>query len=183
MQSETSGKQPMRRRPGRVLKVARPCQWRGLSRGAARRRLWAVWVLASGALLLAILLFWWSLLALTAHPKLTLDQALSLAAPTAEDEQKRALLRALKDLEYELQVGKISAADYRQLSSVYRTRATVLLRQMDRNLGPMRERAEQLLNDRLASEPVGQEQALGPSHHNDLTDTTGSGGSPTGEQP
>jgi murein DD-endopeptidase MepM/ murein hydrolase activator NlpD len=47
MQSETSDDQATRRRRGRVLKAARPRQWRRISRGAARRMVWAVWLLTA----------------------------------------------------------------------------------------------------------------------------------------
>jgi hypothetical protein len=119
---------------------------------------WALWILASAALLLAILLFWESLLALGTSADLTLEEALSLAAPTAADEQKRALLSALKDLDQELLLGKLSLEDHKLLSRRYRRQAVQLLQRLDRNLGPMRERAEQLLEQRLAAASSEQPQ-------------------------
>jgi hypothetical protein len=113
---------------------------------------WALWVLGAAALLTAIILIWESLLALGGSEELSLEEAFSLAAPTAADEQKRAVLRALKDLEYELLMGKISQDDYAQLSARYRSQAKDLLRQLDQNLGDMRARAEQLLHERLLEE-------------------------------
>lgn len=107
-------------------------------------------VAAGTALLLGIWGFWASLQNLSGDAPLTLDEALSLGAPTAEEEQKRAVLRALKDLEYERAVGKLSEADYTALSERYRQEAKRLLRQVERDLTPERERAERLLQERLA---------------------------------
>ncbi|MEY2934548.1 MAG: hypothetical protein RL033_5297 [Pseudomonadota bacterium] len=106
--------------------------------------------LAGGVLCGTIWLLWASLQGLTGDAPLTLDEALSLGAPSAEEEQKRAVLRALKDLEYERAVGKINDADYASLAEHYRNEAKRLLRAVDEDLGPERERAEKLLAERLA---------------------------------
>jgi len=116
---------------------------------------WALWVMGAAALLAAIILIWESLLALGGSEDLSLEEAFSLAAPTAADEQKRAVLRALKDLEYELLMGKISQEDYADLSARYRSQAKELLRQLDENLGDLRAHAEQLLHERLLEEGLG----------------------------
>jgi hypothetical protein len=62
------------------------------------------------------------------------EQALSFAAPSAEEEQKRALLRTLKDLEYELTVGKISREDYDQVSAEIREKAKRVIAQTDETM-------------------------------------------------
>jgi hypothetical protein len=80
-------------------------------------------VLAGGALSLVILLMWASLQQMENDESMGFEQALSYAAPSAEEEQKRALLRTLKDLEYELSVGKISREDYDLVSKEVRERA------------------------------------------------------------
>jgi hypothetical protein len=110
---------------------------------------WALWTLASAALLLAIFLYWQSILALNVSTELTLDEVLSMVAPTAADEQKRALLRSLKDLDDELRLGKMSKQDHARVSAGCRSEARQLLRELDRELGPMREQAEALLLRRL----------------------------------
>lgn len=106
---------------------------------------------AGGVLSGSIWLIWSSLQGLSGDAPLTLDEALSLGAPSAEEEQKRAVLRALKDLEYERAVGKINDADYASLAEHYRNEAKRLLRAVDADLGPERERAEQILAERLAA--------------------------------
>lgn len=107
---------------------------------------------AACALGLVIALTWQSLSHLSGEAELTLDEALSLAAPTAEEEQKRAVLRALKDLEYELRVGKISQADYLELSARYRADAKRLILAVDERLAEQRAHAERLLDERLNPE-------------------------------
>jgi hypothetical protein len=108
---------------------------------------------AGGVLGASIWLFWSSLQGLGSDVPLTLDEALSLGAPSAEEEQKRSVLRALKDLEYERTVGKINEDDYAHLAQHYREEAKRLLRAVDKDLGPERERAERILAERLAAAP------------------------------
>jgi hypothetical protein len=109
----------------------------------------ALLTLAGGVLTAAIWLVWSSLQGLQSNAPLTLDEALTLGAPSVEEEQKRAVLRALKDLEYEREVGKINDADYESLALHYRNEAKRLLRVVDQDLSAERERAEQLLEQRL----------------------------------
>jgi hypothetical protein len=108
-------------------------------------------IVAGGVLGGSIWLIWSSLQGLGGDVPITLEEALSLGAPSAEEEQKRAVLRALKDLEYERAVGKISEDDYASLAEHYRSEAKRLLRAVDRDLSPERERAERILAERLAA--------------------------------
>jgi hypothetical protein len=109
----------------------------------------ALMVLALIALLLVIALFWSSVQGLAGESPLTLEEALTLGAPSAEEEQKRALLRALNDLKYERSVGKISEEDYTELSHRYREQAKQLMQRLEGEHEPARKRAEQLLQRRL----------------------------------
>lgn len=59
------------------------------------------------------------------------------------------MLRALKDLEYERNVGKIGQADYLELSTRYREEARRLLRELNDAELPARARVEKLLARRL----------------------------------
>jgi hypothetical protein len=106
-------------------------------------------ILAAGMLLGAVLLFWSSLGRLTGESPLTLDEAVGLAAPSPEEERKRSILRALKDLDYERSVGKLSDEDFAELSTRYRTEAKALLRSVEAELAPRREKAEAKLRARL----------------------------------
>src|SRR5688572_23544207 len=109
----------------------------------------AILALAALALLGGIALIWSSVQSLTGETPLSLEEALTLGAPSAEEEQKRAVLRALKDLEYERSVGKITNEDYQLLSARYRAEAIRLMQALDENLKPARARAEKLLKSRL----------------------------------
>ena len=107
-------------------------------------------IVGGGVLGGSIWFIWASLQGLGGDVPLTLEEALSLGAPSAEEEQKRSVLRALKDLEYERAVGKINEEDYAALAQHYRNEAKRLLRAVDKDLGPERERAERILAERLA---------------------------------
>jgi hypothetical protein len=129
-----------RARPFAPLAVIAAAVAAGFARGLGV----ALLVLAGGMLLLAIGFLWESVQSLGDEADLTLDEALALAAPSAEEEKKRAVLRALKDLEFERGVGKVSDEDYKKLSAQYREEAKALLQVLDREQSPARARAEKL---------------------------------------
>jgi hypothetical protein len=112
----------------------------------------AILVLAGGALIGVIAVFWASVRTLLGETPLSGADAYALAAPRAEEERKRAVLRALKDLEFERSVGKISEEDYVELVARYRGEAKRLLRLIDEEAGPRRERAAALVAKRLRRE-------------------------------
>jgi hypothetical protein len=109
----------------------------------------AILVLSGGALLLVIWLLWSSVQSLTGGSELSFEEALSLGARSVEEEQKRAVLRALMDLEFERSIGKISEQDYATFTARYRTEAKQLLRTLDENLGAARKQVEEELARRL----------------------------------
>lgn len=119
----------------------------GSSRGVAAGFL----VLAGAFLLLTLGLLWWSLQSLNGKSKLSLDEALSLARPSAEEEQKQSVLRALKDLEFERGVGKISAEDYHELSLHYRSEAKRLMALLDESHARSKAEVEALAASLLAT--------------------------------
>ncbi|MDX2053307.1 MAG: hypothetical protein SFV15_12995 [Polyangiaceae bacterium] len=118
----------------------------GTSRGIASGFL----VLAGAFLLLTLGLLWTSLESLSGKAKLSLDEALSLARPSAEEEQKQSVLRALKDLEFERSVGKISDEDYQELSAHYRAEAKRLMALLDEHHARSRAEVEALARGELA---------------------------------
>lgn len=111
----------------------------------------ALLVIAGGALVGVIALVWASVQSLTGESPITLEEALSLGAPSAEEEQKRAVLRALKDLEFERSVGKITQEDYVELSTRYRAEARRLMHLIDSSGEKDRSTIEQVLAERLAA--------------------------------
>jgi hypothetical protein len=112
----------------------------------------AILVLAGGALVGVIAVFWSSLRTLFGETPLSGADAYALGAPRAEEEQKRAVLRALKDLEFERGVGKISDEDYEALVGQYRAEAKRLLRVLDEDAKPRRAQVEALVERRLRRE-------------------------------
>lgn len=109
-------------------------------------------VLAGGVLVLVITLLWVSVQSLTGGAALGFEEALGMGAPSKVEEEKRAVLRALKDLEYERGVGKISPEDYAELSAKYRAHAKRLMQTVDDALAPARSEVERVLERRLARE-------------------------------
>jgi hypothetical protein len=109
--------------------------------------------LAGLTLLLVIVLLWQSLQSLSLGSELSLEEALSLAAPAIEQERKQAVLRALKDLDYERSVGKLSDEDYAELAQRYRAEAKELMRALDERGKLDRERILRRLDERVAQIP------------------------------
>jgi hypothetical protein len=112
----------------------------------------ALLTLAGGVLLIVISILWASVRTLSGEAPITLDEAIALGAPTATEEQKRAILQALKDLEFERSVGKIDETDYQELVQRYRAEAKRLLRAVDEDLAPLRERAAAYVAEQLGTQ-------------------------------
>ena len=120
----------------------------------------ALLVLAAGVLTLVITLMWSSVQSLTGGSSLGLEEALGMGAPSKVEEEKRAVLRALKDLEYERGVGKITPEDYAELVAKYRADAKRLMQSVDEKLEPARAQVEQQLAERLDREGLKAPVAL-----------------------
>jgi len=107
----------------------------------------ALLVLASGALLGAIALLWASVRTLSGDAPLPDDLEMLAAQSLDVDglaEQKRRVLRALKDLENERAVGRLDDADYETLAQRYRDEAKALMKRMDERVAPAMAEAEEL---------------------------------------
>lgn len=110
----------------------------------------ALLVAAAGALIAVIAVFWSSLRTLLGETPLSGADAYVLGAPPrVEEEQKRSVLRALKDIEFERSVGKISEEDHALLTKKYREEAKRLLQSIDEKSAAGRERAEALVQKKL----------------------------------
>lgn len=106
---------------------------------------------AALTLALVIALVWSGLSAIDAEPaKPTLEEALHLAVPTRAEEQKRAVLRTLKDLDYELALGKISREDYERVSREVRDEARRMIALVDEALESKRRAAQKIFDEHLA---------------------------------
>ncbi len=106
-------------------------------------------VLASVALLSALIALWSSLrTALSAAAGQGAGESLDAAElpdRAALLDEKKSLLRAIKDLEYEHAVGKIAAEDFERLNHAYRVRAKEVLGLLEKDLLPYQARAEALI--------------------------------------
>src|SRR5260370_7712881 len=107
----------------------------------------ALLVLAAGAMLGTIAVLWASLRTLSGDAPLRAGleaMASHRHAVTRLADDKRRVLRALKDLESEHALGKIDDADYQSLSARYREEAKAMMRRLDEDIEPLRAEAERL---------------------------------------
>jgi hypothetical protein len=107
-------------------------------------------LLAFCLLLLAVGLLWLSVTTIGQDEEVSIEEALDLAAPTRDEERKVAVLRGIKDLEYERGLGKVSEQDYEQLMQRYRREAKGLLQRLDTSEASVRQKAIDLVDQRLA---------------------------------
>jgi hypothetical protein len=110
-------------------------------------------ILSAAGLLFAISFVWASARALLgAASDAHVNQ--SAAARRRADllSEKDALLKSIKDLEFEREVGKLSDDDFRRLESELRLRAKRILKELDEDLREHREKAKQLLARELKRE-------------------------------
>ncbi len=157
---------------GRNVRLVAVLGWLILSAiGSVQGPAFVVLLLAAGALILTISFFWSSVRTVLGETPLSGADAYVLAAPRAEEEQKQAVLRALKDLEFERSVGKISDEDYAVLVAKYRSEAKRLLRAIEDEAKPRRDRVENLVHARLVA--AGLE--TGPATHRSVADSDGDG--------
>jgi hypothetical protein len=125
----------------------------------------ALLVVAAAALLGTIALLWASVRTLSGDAPLALDLEAVGARRHGVDalsEQKRRVLRALKDLESERAVGKIEEADYDMLVARYRDEAKSVMREMDLQVAPLRDEAEKLARAHLKKRGLAPEGTAAP---------------------
>ena len=77
-------------------------------------------------------------------------EALSERARAVLAREKALVLRALKDLEFDRSMGKVSQADFDEMAGRLRTRALVLMKQLDEDGSGYRTIIERELSARLA---------------------------------
>jgi hypothetical protein len=125
-------------------------------------------VLAGGALLGVIGLIWASLRTLSGDAPLADDLAvLAVTRATDGTEQKRTLLRALKDLEHEHAIGKIDNADFEAVAHRYREEAKDVMRSMDAEIEPLRAKAEEAARAYFKKHGIGEEKPAQKSEANE----------------
>lgn len=122
-----------------VLVVAVPL---GIVRGVPAVVLWVAFALLAGA----VVLFWDALrtaLDPTA-PGDELDED-DEGVPADLDARKRAALQALKDIEFERSIGRLSEDDFKGLEQKYRDEARAAMKAIDAGLGPWLSKADAML--------------------------------------
>ena len=112
--------------------------------------------LASVMLLLALGALWQSVRTALGGG-ITFDPSADPLLPERQQllEEKATLLRALKDIAYEREVGKISGDDFDRLNRAYRRRAKEVLRALDQDIEPYVERARRMVAKELDEEDAG----------------------------
>jgi hypothetical protein len=149
---------------GRLVAVALPatCVLAAVIVGIVASIGSALLVVAAGALLGTIALLWASVRTLTGDAPLASDVGALVVHRHGVDalaEEKRRLLRALKDLESEHALGKIDDADYEAVQARYREQAKSILRQMDLQVAPLRQDAERIAREYLAKHALAADAA------------------------
>lgn len=139
---------------GRLVAVALPatCVVAAVTVGVVTSVGSALLVVAAGALLGTIALLWASVRTLSGDAPLPADFVSIVVQRHGIDmlaEEKRRVLRALKDIESEHALGKIDDADYQAVQARYREQAKSIMRQMDLQVAPLREDAERLAREYL----------------------------------
>lgn len=112
----------------------------------------AILVLVGAAMLGVIALLWASIRVLSGDAPLPPElEALEGATRTVDAlaARKKMLIRAIKDLENERDLGKLETADFDQISETYRDQLKSVLKEMDATLAPHREKAEQIAREHL----------------------------------
>jgi hypothetical protein len=112
----------------------------------------AILVLASTALLSTIALLWASLRTLSGEAPLPVGLETTVGPRPRADalsERKRRVLRALKDLENERDLGKLDSDDYAEVAATYREEAKDIMREMEAEVAPAVEEAERLAREYL----------------------------------
>jgi hypothetical protein len=109
-------------------------------------------VLAALALVLTISFVWRMLrVLLGGEAQRDLVQSTAMRRRAELLDEKDAVLRSLKDLEFERQVGKISEDDFKRLDAEFRSRAKRILKLLDDDLKEHREKARSLVHKELGS--------------------------------
>jgi hypothetical protein len=119
----------------------------------------ALLVLAASALIGTIALLWASVRTLSGDAPLPSGfEALARQRHAVDPlgEQKRRVLRALKDLEGEHALGKIDDADYGLFVTRYRAEAKAVMREMDLEVAPARDEAERVAQEYLRRRGLAQ---------------------------
>ena len=125
--------------------------------------------LSGTTLVAAIALFWSSLRTLVGDERITASGAIAVGAAAASDEQKRIVLRALREIDHDHRMGTLDDEDHAEMLEKHRANAEKLLEREAASGPSARERAEELLDARL------RELGLAPSAEDKPAESTPGG--------
>ncbi len=131
----------------------------------------AILVLVGGMLFGTICLLWASLRTLGGDAPLPEElEAIAARMHSVNDveSRKKAVLMSLKDLEHERAIGKVDESDYGELAARYREQAKRILRELDDQVEPMRERAEQIAQAHLKKRGLAKAAKPGEEKEGDV---------------
>ncbi|MDB4986954.1 MAG: hypothetical protein JWN04_2132 [Myxococcaceae bacterium] len=107
-------------------------------------------VLSVGGLLFAVSFIWASLRSLFGGVSEShVGESQAMRSRHELLDEKEAVLKSIKDLDFEHEVGKLSDEDYQKLAAETRARAKVILKQLDDDVREHRVKAEKLLEKEL----------------------------------
>ncbi len=134
-----------------VLVVAVPL---GILRGAPTVVLWIAFALLASAVLI-----FWEAMRTALDPAASGDEidADDEGVPAELDARKKAALQALRDIEFERSIGRLSDEDFKGLEKKYRDEARAAMRAIDEGLGPWMDRAEKMLD--AAGKPAAKSES------------------------
>ena len=114
----------------------------------------AMLFLTGVTLLWAVLWIYRTIVALASDPPITHGTRLGGAARRELLRDKRILLKAIKELEFDHAMGKLSDADFRDLPARYRARAVAVLRRLDEGAVTYRALIDREVQRRLGAAPA-----------------------------
>jgi hypothetical protein len=121
-----------------------------LSRGSTPEHLILI-SLAIGAAGAAAAAFYRTIAPLTTSDATAFSEPLSVRSRAALEREKTLTLRALKDLEFDKAMGKVSPGDFDEMAGRLRTRAVSLMKELDEDRGGYAAIIERELQSRLAA--------------------------------
>ncbi len=109
-------------------------------------------------LLLSVLLLYRSVSDPDKRVTLSFEEALELATISATERKKEVVLRALRDIDVERALGKLSNSDYLELAGRYREEALRIMEELEDHEGSLRTRIEEILRLRSIGQSCGDER-------------------------
>ena len=108
-------------------------------------------LVAAIALLVGLYTLWGSLRSALGAEEISVANDVEAESRKALLERKKALLSNLQDLRFEREAGKVSEEDFAELDAKLRGQARDVLRRLDADIEAFREKATELVRDRISA--------------------------------